>query len=525
MSKLTYHVQMLGMPVDAVIAASKAEYVKIIDPPEQNPFPGKQVIGRTYLPDGDSNHLVSLGAEGALIWFETFLPTYRRCTYVQAWEAPNEPQPVSDPVFRKALVAFTLRLTELMHSIGKKLVALNLSVGCPDILEFMDFKPLAGKLDAIGLHEYSAPTMQNGEGWYCLRYRKYKAVWATDGFSWPPTFITECGIDGGVLDPPRPRTGWKSYATRDAYMAQLKWYDAELQKDPEVLAATIFTSGPNGDWLDFDFDVDLSRRLATHIAGTSGPEVPPMATDPRAANCRTHHLDANGKVDGIHLVWEPVPSSMYACISAQLIPEAAAQNNTVVNVEAFDVNGVRAAERLMMEWPYGEPPDPESPSGPGNPKNEFTAASVFPTTKDGVTDRVGPLGFFVADAQGNPISDHIWGYGLPDARHVCGYVAFKQRSTVTPPVEPPVEPPGYYTTLEQAIKGEAAKNDVLRINPNAMLCKVGTSEFLWPTSNEYVWSFAGVSYTGQRFRDPYSNAVVVLYCVTGAWDNVMREDW
>ena len=151
-------------------------------------------------------------------------------------------------------------------------------------MDFRDFKALAGKVDAFGFHEYSAPTMQDGAGWYCLRYRKYKEIWAKVGLAWPATFITECGIDGGVLKPPRPRTGWKSYASRDAYMAQLKWYDAELAQDPEVLAATIFTSGPDYVWPDYDFDADLSRRLAAHIAAGSIPEVP--VADPRAATAK-----------------------------------------------------------------------------------------------------------------------------------------------------------------------------------------------------------------------------------------------
>jgi hypothetical protein len=302
-----------------------------------------------------------------------------------------------------------------------------------------------------------------------------------------------------------------------------------------IIGYALFTCGSNDPWQSYDIRGDVLRLLADRFSSGTvpppQPEEPPMAKDPRAANCRTHHLDAAGKVDGVHLEWEPVPSSMYACISAQLVPEAAAQNNTVVIVEAFDENGVRAAERLMMEWPYGEPPDEDSPCGPGNPKNEFTIASVFPTTKDGVSDRVGPLGFFVADAQGNPISDHIWGYGLPDGRHVCGYVAFKQRSSAPPPPidpPPPVEPPVVpddYITLEQAVKGEAEKNDVLRINPKAALCKAGGALGLWPTSNEFTYTFDGVSYTEQRFRNWRNDIVTALYFVTGKWDKLYRQDW
>ena len=511
-SKLTWHIQFLGTAVDAIAAASGASYIKVMDPPEMNPFPGKQVIGRTYLDDGQSNALVAQGAAGADAWFERFWPIYTSRAYVTWWEGPNEPQDIYNPTFRKALVAFTLRLAERLHGIGKRIVALNLSVGAPDILEFMDFKGLAGAVDAIGLHEYSAPTMQSGAGWYCLRYRKYKAAWATAGLKFPPILITECGIDGGVLNPSRPRTGWKSYASREAYLSQLQWYDAELAKDPEVLAATIFTANPDGIWADFDFDVDLSRRLAAHIAAGVPPEVPPM-TDPRAANCRAFHLDASGKVDGIELVYQPVPSARYACISAQLIDEAAAQGNTVVTVRIYDKNGIETAERALMEWPYGGPPAEDSPVGPGNTDNRFTTTSKYtPPT-------IGPLGFMVGDANKQPISDHIWGYGLPGGRHISGLVAFKERDAAAPPVDP------NYPTLAASVKGEAERNDVLRVNPAAALCRAGAAAGLWPTSNEYAWTYAGVSYTGQRFRNPANDAVTAFYCVTGQWDKVMRQDW
>ena len=512
-SKLSWHFQFLGTAVDAIAAASGASYIKVMDPPETNPFPGKQVIGRTYLDDGQSNALVAQGAAGADAWFERFWPIYTSRAYVTWWEGPNEPQDIYNQTFRKALVAFTLRLTERLHSIGRKIVALNLSVGAPDILEFMDFKGLAGKVDAVGLHEYSAPTMQSGAGWYCLRYRKYKAAWATAGLKFPPVLITECGIDGGVLNPPRPRTGWKSYASREAYLAQLQWYDAELAQDAEVLAATIFTSGPDGVWTDFDFDADLSRRLAAHIKAGVPPEVPPM-TDPRAANCKRFHMDASNKVDGIELVYESRPDSPYQCVTAQLVTEADAQNNTVVTVEVFDSPGIRAAIQPKMIWPYGGPPAADSPAGPGNPKNEFNIGGgpYSPPT-------IGPLGFAVFDSTGKEVGDRMWGYGLPYNRHVGGYVAFMKRSVVVPPIDPT------YPTFAASVRGEAERHDVLSVNPTAALCKAGAAAGLWPTSNEYAWTYVGVSYTGQRFRNPANDAVTAFYCVTGDWGNIKRQDW
>ena len=334
-SKLSWHFQMLDGTVAAIAAGSGAAYIKVMDPPSNNPFPGKIVIGRTYLDDNDSNVLVAQGAAGADAWFARFLPVYQSRPYVQWWEGPNEPQDIYNPTFRAALVAFTLRLTERLRGIGKKCVALNLSVGAPDILDILDFRALAGKVDAIGLHEYSAPTMQSGAGWYCLRYRKYKAAWAEAGLYWPPTIITECGIDGGVVG--QPRTGWKTFASRDAYMDQLRWYDSELAKDREVLAATIFTSGPDGVWTDFDFDADLSRRLAAHIASAPQPPVtPPTLAERLRAAFGTQFTDLRASLPTSTPAYAKRP--LTAITRVILHHTATAQSTTWETVARYHVN-------------------------------------------------------------------------------------------------------------------------------------------------------------------------------------------
>jgi len=240
-------------------------------------------------------------------------------------------------------------------------------------------------------------------------------------------------------------------------------------------------------------------------------------TDPRAANCRAYHLNAAGRVDGIHLIWEPVPSAPYACVLAELIDEEAAMGNTVVTVEILNRDGIQTAERALMAWPYGEPPAADAPAGPGNTNNQFTTTSTFPSTRNGV-EVIGPLGFFVGNAAKQAISDVIWGYGLPDHRHVSGHVVFKERAgAVTPPVEPP-----NYATLAAALRGEAEAHDVLAVNPAAALCKYGARLGLWPTSNEFTFTFGGVNYVAQRFRDPGNDDVHVLSCVVGQYGVIGR---
>ena len=94
----------------------------------------------------------------------------------------------------------------------------------------------------------------------------------------PPLLITECGIDGGVLDPPQGRTGWKTH-TRDEedFMGQLAWYDRETCQDDYVKAFFRFTSGAESEWLDFDDTESLTRKQVNHINSSSPlPVEPPV---------------------------------------------------------------------------------------------------------------------------------------------------------------------------------------------------------------------------------------------------------
>lgn len=88
--------------------------------------------------------------------------------------------------------------------------------------------------------------------------------------------------------------------------------------------------------------------------------------------------------------------------------------------------------------------------------------------------------------------------------------------------EPPVTPP---SGLAEALRLTAEAHDVLAIYPDAALCKAGAARGLWPTSNEFRLTVDGAQYVGQRFRDPRSDLVVVLYCRDGDWGNVLALEY
>lgn len=238
-----------------------ADWVKVLDPSSENMFPCAKVIGRVYIPDNEVNAMIMCGAAGAADYYNRCKPAYDRAGYVYAWEGPNEP-PVQTSQQRQMLCEFTKTWTYLMHNQApmRHVVALCLGVGWPDIGRAPELAGAIEDADYMGLHEYSAPTMKSDQSWLCLRYRRTMDELRQAGVRYiPPLLITECGIDGGVIG--RPGKGWKTFTDRAGYMEQLAWYDNELQKDNYVRAATIFTSGPNYNWQDFDFDQELSKAL------------------------------------------------------------------------------------------------------------------------------------------------------------------------------------------------------------------------------------------------------------------------
>jgi len=263
--KLSWHFQTI--PSWATREFINAEYVKVMDPPEDDPFPNSKVIGRRFIGDKKEEELVRKGEAGAEEYFELVRGYCEERPWVHAWEGVNEPY-VGTAEAIDNLVRFTKRWAEKMHTSKWKTVGLNLGVGWPQVSTAKEFVSCLPYLDYVGLHEYSAPKMQDGVGWYCLRYRRTYDVWEALLEVVPPLLITECGIDGGVID--GSRTGWKTFAKkRDVYWEQLLWYNEQLARDGFVRAAVVFTSGPDQTWKDFDFDQHLSRRLHNAIESST----------------------------------------------------------------------------------------------------------------------------------------------------------------------------------------------------------------------------------------------------------------
>lgn len=297
--KLGIHYQLV--PAWAKTIAIHWSY--IVDPPGLvSPLNSRtSIIGRQYMPEGQEQEYINGGASGARAYFERWRPAFEEREYVWGWEGPNEPDTSTEDAV-KLLVEFSIELGRVMREqLDRPYVALNVATGQPDFPRVPLLKPLLEEAEYWGLHEYSAPTMTNDVGYLCLRYRKTVEILRQEGLRRiPPLFITECGIDGGVIG--QARKGWRDYTSEAGYWEQLRWYEGELQKDDYVVSAMIYTAGPQPDWARFD----VRESLALHLDGLQDFE------DALGREAQRHVIPQNpaatfyrvGRARG----WEPISS-------------------------------------------------------------------------------------------------------------------------------------------------------------------------------------------------------------------------
>jgi hypothetical protein len=224
------------------------------------------------------------------------LEEYLRHPAVDYWEGYNEPVVQGHmPWF----AAFEAERVRAMAEHGLRTAIGAFSTGVPEWGEFATFLPAVREAYAHGgiltLHEYDAPIMDRSvgsalpgrppatdRGCLALRYRWwYEEMLKPEGIALP-LVISEAGVDGAVSNRPGPDgKGWLDFQDYwrenglgpdviQAYVRQLSWYDAELQRDDYVLGFAVFTAGAmNDDWETYDI-TGILRHLATYIVAPQG---------------------------------------------------------------------------------------------------------------------------------------------------------------------------------------------------------------------------------------------------------------
>lgn len=259
--------------------------------------PATHIIARLDMPQVDLANLTDPIGQAAAFAAQvsSIMADPRRREAIDGWESYNEPVAVdADQMARYA--DFEAERTRLLAADGTRSVIGNFATGHPDLPLWPAFRPaLEAARDHdgyLGLHEYSAPTMQQGtpqellnwgndpaqEGWLTLRYRKaYREYLRPNGLELP-LVLTEVGIDGQVTNRPGPPgLGWRDFGGywdelgmgADApgnYMEMLAWYDAELQQDAYLLGAAIFAAAASPGWESFEVLGDVEPFLLQYLS-------------------------------------------------------------------------------------------------------------------------------------------------------------------------------------------------------------------------------------------------------------------
>lgn len=184
-------------------------------------------------------------------------------------EGPNEienlPNWYNDPANANWVASFWSTLADLMHAAGYNPLVGSLIGGQP--APAANFAPLAAVMKSKSYkwgwshHSYTfGATMDvTTETAIALYYRQIRDQ---NGLAGIPIVLSE----GGYLTP--GSTGWQGQLTNDQYLSWLKWFDAQMKQDPEVVGLTIFQVGNTTDWQSFDV-TPVAQPLANYLANGS----------------------------------------------------------------------------------------------------------------------------------------------------------------------------------------------------------------------------------------------------------------
>lgn len=173
-----------------------------------------------------------------------------------------------------------------------------------------------------------------------------------------------------------------------------------------------------------------TAHIGHHIfLSAQAGEVAPVATNPLHENCQGFKTDAQGMVTGIELGITKVLNAQYEVYSVRMLDEHEANGQTVAACSVLDRNGINTGQQVRLTWPGVTPPFQDS-GLPGNPNNTHVIINGFSPPK------LGPLAMHVGGFNA-PISDIVYGFGLPYNRHVSFSVVFREKGSGVPPVDPP----------------------------------------------------------------------------------------
>lgn len=330
-----------------------ARWVKVIDDPARayavaKAYPGCQVIYRKVMPR-DIEQLSDIRRHPEFGDAQACAEMLIRLTDVRAapnlWiEGANEIKlaTLDDALWYGRVEALRARL---LFGMGMHAIIGNFATGNPTIdlfkafiTAFMQWGGQAGTV-LLGQHEYGAIDVRAiNDGHNLLRHRQLRAY--APGFGWA---ITECGLDRIMIGGQYVGGGWRKEGAaidQGAYWRYMLDFNAELERDPEVKCACIFTYGDTSSWKDYEMNDanEFNAQLIDAIKADGAAAQPkPDCNRTDVPDNWTHQVEG---VQGLNVRSEPKVST----------PSAA-------NVICAMPNGkqVRAIRRvgdwMQIDWP------------------------------------------------------------------------------------------------------------------------------------------------------------------------------
>lgn len=217
--------------------------------------------------------------------------------------------------------------------------------------------------------------------------------------------------------------------------------------------------------------------------GVAGQNIDVMAFAQSSApgldpNCQGFKVDAAGKVIGVQLGITPwTQNRRYEIYSARLRDEYEANGQTVANCFVLDKNGIPTGIQVIMAWPGDRPPF-EGNAYPGNANNAHVIANGYAPPK------MGPLCLYVGTPD-NPVSDILYGLGLPNNRHVSYDVYFREIGD-TPPDPDPGDLVARIEVLEDTVVNHEVRIGSAEQRVDALIANANAWSAYFPDGPQYV---------------------------------------
>lgn len=257
----------LGTPRICKLLDPSPEYVREV---RERVGPRCLIIVRWYQP----YQVLDDSMRRAFVWYEQHQAAMRAMTsegadHYLGFESLNE-VPDSEAV---AYCEYEVARLRLMHADGYHAVVGNWSVGTPDLPVWAIYRRVLDAMwptDYVGLHSYWSDHADIDNPWHCARWQFVPELAGRQ------IVVTECGRD--VVEG-RGQAGWRKSCNAEEYLADLRKYNALLERYPNVVGACVFTGGNVQAWEDFDVN-DLWPRVVEGYGPPDAPEPPQAAPVP-----------------------------------------------------------------------------------------------------------------------------------------------------------------------------------------------------------------------------------------------------